>query len=56
MSIYEHVLLNLNSLINIYIYIKIYIYILYSFYRVSAQRLKRGGEYDTSRQLINKLI
>ena len=30
MSIYEHVLLNLNSLINIYIYIKIYIYISYT--------------------------
>ena len=45
MSIYEHVLLNFNSLI-----------ILHSFHRVSAQRLKRGGEYDTSRQLIDRLI
>lgn len=45
MSIYEHVLLNFNSLT-----------ILHSFYRVSAQRLKRGGEYNTSRQLIDRLI
>lgn len=44
MRIYEHILLNFYSL-----------NILYSFYRVSAQRLKRGGEYDTSRQLIDRL-